>query len=887
MGGTSWHSKSLASIFSELFTSEAGLAEKKAEERLARFGKNEVIQPEKSPWFVMLLSQFYSLPIMLLLAAASISLFLGLTVDKEKLIDAGAILAAVLLAAFFGFWQEYKAESALAALKKMVVQHCLVMRGKRQLSVDARSLVPGDIVVLEEGSRVPADIRIIESVNLAADQSTLTGESRPVEKEACTLGAKAVLAERRNMLFAGTTIVRGHAKGVVVETGMQTEFGKIVGYLSEEEEPETPLQKSLDGLARTLGYIGIASAVLFFGFGMFRGETAVHMFVVAVTLAVAVIPEGLPTVLAITLAIGVQKMAKKNAIVRRMTAVETLGSATVICTDKTGTLTLNKMAVQELVFAEKTYSIGKGSLDSNAPRRDAVLARALEAMALCNNAARADEDGVSTIKGDPTEAALLTAVVSCGGNDYRIRSQHRQVGEVPFDSDRKMMSSIRLFDNKRFALVKGAPEKILPRCTSVLLRKGESKLAKEEKHRMLAESQSLGQQGMRVLALAYRQVPKLPKYTSANTERSLVFVGLVAMEDPPRPEVSDAIALCQSAGIRVVMITGDSLQTAQAIASRVGLLHESQDALDGAQLEEMDDQQLSYAIKSTAVFARATPEQKYRIVSSFMKSGEVVAVTGDGVNDSPALKKADIGVAMGITGTDVSKEVSEIVLTDDNFASIVSAIKYGRTVFNNIKSFVRYQLSTNVAALCLMFSAPLLGMPLPLIPVQILWINIMIDGPPALALGAEPPSNEEMKKPPRNSKAPFISRNLALSIVVLGVAMAAIALAVFSSYLSFSPEKAFTAVFTLFVFLQLFNALNCRSAQHSVLSRPFSNLYIYAAIGVSLLLHMLIVYLPFLQEIFKTVPLEPFDLAIIAGSALLIVVIEEIKKKFFLQATAY
>ncbi|MEM2137513.1 MAG: HAD-IC family P-type ATPase, partial [Candidatus Anstonellaceae archaeon] len=634
MVGASWHSKSLASIFEELFTSESGLTEKKAEERLSRFGKNEIVQPEKSPWFVMLLSQFYSLPILLLLGAAAISLFLGLTVDHEKLIDAGAILVAILLAAFFGFWQEYKAESALAALKKMVVQHCLVVRGKRQLSVDAKTLVPGDIVVLEEGSRVPADIRIIESVNLAVDQSTLTGESRPVEKEACTLYPKAVLAERRNMLFAGTTIVRGHAKGLVVETGMQTEFGKIVGYLSEEEEPETPLQKSLDNLAKTLGYIGIAAAVIFFAFGLFRGETAVSMFVVAVTLAVAVIPEGLPTVLAITLAIGVQKMAKRNAIVRRMTAVETLGSATVICTDKTGTLTLNKMTVQELVFAEKSYSISKGSLDSNAPRRDPVLSRALEIMALCNNAARADEDGVSTIKGDPTEAALLNAVVSCGGSDYRIRSQHRQVGEVPFDSDRKMMSSIRLFEKKRFALVKGAPEKILPRCSSVLLRKGEGRLTQEEKQRMISESQSLGQQGMRVLALAYRQVPKLAKYTSGNTERSLVFVGLVAMEDPPRPEVSDAIALCQSAGIRVVMITGDSLPTAQAIATRIGLLKESQDVLDGAQLEEMDDQQLSYAIKSTAVFARATPEQKYRIVTAFMKSGEVVAVTGDGVNDS-------------------------------------------------------------------------------------------------------------------------------------------------------------------------------------------------------------------------------------------------------------
>ena len=887
MGGEKWHSLPLGTLLRQLDASESGLSEKKAAERLAKYGHNSLVEKKKDPWHAMLLAQFRSLPILMLIAAAAISLALGLTVDAKKLLDAIAITVAVLIAVSFGFWQEYKAERALEALRKMVVLRSVVIRGGKETQIESSQLVPGDVIILEEGSRVPADLRLIEATSLAADQSTLTGESLPSEKEACTLPHKEALSDRRNMLFAGTVIVRGHCKGLVVSTGMNTEFGKIVGFVAEAKDKETRLQLDIDSLSRKLGYAGITLAVLFFAIGIMRGEAYADMFVVAVTLAVAVIPEGLPTVLAITLALGVQKMAKKNAIVRKMSAVETLGSATVICTDKTGTITQNRQVVQEIALPEKSYSIGAGLFDRSAVRRDAVLSRAVEIMALCNNAMRVVSEAGETISGDPTEAALLLALEACGASERKLRAGHRQVGEVPFDSGRKMMSSIRLFGTRRLALVKGAPEKLLPRCSKVMLRGGEQKMTSDWRKKLASESHSLASDGMRVLALAYRPIEKRRKYASAMTERSLVFVGLVGMEDPPRPEVPEAIALCHTAGIRVVMVTGDALPTAKAIAAKVGLLREGQLALDGSELEGMSDEKLAELLPSVAVFARVTPEQKYRIVSAFMERGEVVAVTGDGVNDAPAIRKADIGVAMGLTGTDVTKEVSDIVLTDDNFASIVKAVKYGRTIFSNIKSFVRYQISTNVAALCLMFAAPALSLPLPLLPIQILWINIMIDGPPALALGAEGPSRDEMSRPPRDPRANFVSRNLVISTLVLGLVMASISLSVFSFYLSFSPEKAFTVVFTLFVFLQLFNALNCRSARQSAFAHLLSNPYLLLAILASLALHLSIVFYSPLQAIFKTVPLGIADLALIAGAAFMIVIIEEFKKEFLPKTANY
>ncbi len=882
-----WHALKLTDIFSALKSGHAGLQESEAELRLQSMGKNELVEVERDPWYMMLFSQFKSLPIIMLIAAAAISFALGFSVDSNKLIDGTAITVAILLAVFFGFFQEYKAEKAMEALRKMSVPRSIVIRNGKDLMIGSRQIVPGDIVVLEEGSRVPADLRLVEATNLAADQSMLTGESRPVHKYECALPDRTVLSDRRNMLFSGTVIVRGHCRGIAVETGMRTEFGKIVGFVAQSYEKETTLQRNLGELARNLGYAGIALAGLFFIIGMMRGETAVEMFVVAVTLAVAVIPEGLPTVLAITMAIGVQKMAKKNAIVRKMPAVETLGSATVICTDKTGTITQNKMMVEEIVLASRSYSIGKGELSHSVVSRDAALKRAFEVMALCNNALIVEENGQRKPSGDPTEVALLSAVFTCCGSERPARSMHKQVGEVPFDSDRKMMSSIRLYGNGRMAFIKGAPEAVLKHCTKVMNGGKEARLSPKMAKKMASDAHAMGADGMRVLALAYRHVGKMAKYTRQNTEKNLVLVGLVAMEDPPRPEVPQAIALCKSAGIRVVMLTGDSIATARAIASKVGLLGPGQKSYDSAQLEKMSDGELRKAIYFAGVFARVTPEQKYRIVSAFINNGEIVAVTGDGVNDAPAIRKAHIGIAMGVAGTDVTKEVSDIVLTDDNFASIMHAVRYGRMIFNNIKSFVRYQISTNVAALLLMFGTPAIGLPLPLLPLQILWINIMVDGPPAVALGMEPTTHTEMDCPPRNPKERFMSRNLIASVFLLGAAMAGIAFVAFAYYQSFAPEKSFTAVFTLFVFLQLANALNCQSAHRSIFKRFFANPYLIAAIVLSLALQMAILYWPPFEGVFSTVPLSLEDLGLLALFASIIILMEETKKKFLPKATEY
>jgi len=882
-----WHLLQIDAVFREFHSGNAGLDENEAKERLEKTGQNKLVEMQREAWYMMLLKQFHSLPIIMLIAAAAISFAIGFTVESNKLIDGAAITVAILLAVFFGFFQEYKAEKAMEALKRMVVQRCVVVRAGKDVMIESHMLVPGDVVVLEEGSRAPADIRIIESTNLAVDQSMLTGESRPSSKEPCTLPQSTVLSERKNLLFSGTIIVRGHCRGIVVETGMRTEFGKIVGFVSQSEDKETVLQKNLTELSKNLGYAGIALAAVFFAIGMLRGESAVDMFVVAVTLAVAVIPEGLPTVLAITLAIGVQKMAAKNAIVRKMPSVETLGSATVICTDKTGTITQNKMVVQQIVLPEKAYSIGGGQPPHSTFDRDPVFRRAVEVMSLCNNAIIVEENGKEVPTGDPTETALLSAVFYCCGSDRLARSSHKQLAELSFDSERKMMSSVRHYGKQRMAFVKGAPEQIFRHCKKIMLQKGEAPFSADWRKKMAEEAKSMGNDGMRVLALAYRPIGIKAKYTPQNTECDLVFVGLVAMEDPPRPEVAQAIKLCKSAGIRVVMLTGDSISTARSIASKVGLLSPGQKAFDSTEIESMTDDELRKAIYSATVFARVTPEQKYRIVEMFMKCGEVVAVTGDGVNDAPAIRKANIGIAMGISGTDVTKEVSDIVLTDDNFTSIMHAVRYGRTTFNNIKSFVRYQISTNVAALLLMFGTPALGLPIPLLPLQILWINIMVDGPPALALGAEPPKHTEMDVPPRDPKEKFLSRNLIASILFLGAMMAAISLTVFSYYQSFAPEKSFTAVFTLFVFLQLANSLNCRSGKHSVFTRFFGNPYLFAAIIISALLQLAIVYYTPLEDVFRTVPLEASDLALLAGASAVLIVVEELKKKFLPKTTMY
>lgn len=884
------HSITANAAFSLLGSSEQGLSSQEAQKRLSTYGPNVLVEIRPPQWPKLLAAQFNNLLIIMLIAAAGLSFYVG------KQIDGIVIFIAVLISVLFGFFQEYKAESALSALKSLTNPKALVLRGGKEELIDARHLVPGDIVLLGEGDKIPADCRLLEGANISVDQSALTGESHPTHKKEGELAEHTHLAERENMLYAGTTIVRGHGRALVATTGKLTEFGKIASSLSTTAEEQAPLQKSLSELGKKIGFVAIALSLLFFLFGMWRGESFEYMFVVAISLAVASIPEGLPTIITITLAVGVQAMSRKKAIVRRLPAVETLGSATVICTDKTGTLTQNRMTVTHLWVEDFTLTFdgigleeGKMQLPEGASAN--LAQKALEIGVLCNSATFVyKDDKLSSIAGDPTEAALLVCAQKGGLVPDRLRSSHKLAAELPFDSDRKMMSAVRSTQNGHVSFVKGAPEMVLPHCKKLLTSSGEVPINPALSRKLHSQIDAFSSQALRVLALAYKSVKEKPHYALDDTERDLVLVGFVGMMDPPRKEVAGAIEKCRRAGIRVIMVTGDSRPTAVAIARQIGLMEEGQEqthVLGGDEIETLDEYRLSQRLSSVCVCCRTTPEQKLRIVSALSKKGEVVAVTGDGVNDAPAIKRASIGIAMGISGTDVAKEVSDMVLMDDNFSTIVAAIEHGRSIYRNIKSFVRYQFSTSVAAMTAMFVPPFLGLPLPMSAIQILWVNIIMDGPPALALGAEPASEGEMDKPPRNPRADFVSRNMLLSIATTGIFMAGITLFCLWLYSPLSEQKAVTVAFTTFVFLQLANALNCKSPDTSLFRTFFSNKYLLLALVLSITLQLCIIYLPQLQQIFGTTALAPADLLFVFSMALFLILFGELKKKFFKEFTRY
>jgi len=884
-----FHSVPISKALSISESSQGGLSPEEAQNRLSIYGKNILVEVQGPQWPKIFVAQFSNPLIIMLTLAASLSFYVG------KRIDASAICVAVLISVLFGFLQEYKAESALAALKSLTNPKALVIRAKREKLIDARDIVPGDILLISEGDKIPADCRMLESANLSVDQSSLTGESHAVHKSIAELPLSTTLAERANMLYAGTVVVRGHGKALVSSTGKFTEFGKIASSLSTTEEEQAPLQRSLAELGRKIGIVAIILSVLFFAFGVLRGESMDQMFVVAISLAVAAIPEGLPTIITITLAVGVQAMSRHKAIVRKLPAVETLGSTTVICTDKTGTLTQNRMTVTRLWVEDAIFEFDGIGLDGgkmSSPKNGSMqlAKKALQIGTLCNTASFVYEgEKLSSIAGDPTEAAILIAAQKAGIDVAEERTVYKLLGEVPFDSERKLMSVVRSMPTGAISFVKGAPECLFPRCKKFLTSEGEVPLSPQISRKLHAKTEEFSSSALRVLALAYKRVKEKEHYSHDETEHELVFVGFVGMMDPPRKEVAAAIETCRRAGIRVIMVTGDSRSTAVAIALKVGLMSEGEDArvLNGEEIDSLDDYRLSQRLSSAAVCCRTTPVQKLRIVSTLSKKGEVVAVTGDGVNDAPALKRAGVGIAMGITGSEVAKEVSDIVLLDDNFSTIVTAIEHGRAIFRNIKSFVRYQFSTSVAAMAAMFVPPFLGLPLPMSAIQILWVNIIMDGPPALALGAEPSSEGEMDKPPRDPRADFVSRNLLLSIITTGIFMAAVMLFTLWLYLPFSPEKATTVAFTTFVGLQLANALNCKSPDKSLFSNLFSNKYLLLAIALSVTLQLCIIYLPFFQGIFATVALEPLDLLYVGGIGLVLVLAGEVKKKFLKEYTKY
>jgi Ca2+-transporting ATPase len=867
-----WHTVSAAAAAEELRTTpRAGLTSEEAASRLARYGPNALEQVDSRPGFRIFLSQFTDFLVLVLIGACIVSAFLG------EFVDAAAILAIVLLNGFLGFIQEYKAEKSLQALREMASPRTAAVRDGRERLVDTREVVPGDLVRLRAGDRVPADLRLVEAYNLEVDEAALTGESLAVEKEpGVLLDEAAALGDRRNMAYTGTVATYGRGEGLVVATGMSTELGRIAAMVQEVGREETPLQRRLARLGKFLVWAVLALCAVVFAAGLVRGLPAQEMFLTAVSLAVAAIPEGLPAVVTIALALGVQRMVRRHALVRRLSSVETLGSTSVICTDKTGTLTENKMV------ARRAFVGGREVVRPDAPDD---LKELLAAALLCTNdfisAATTGTRALDGERSNPTEAALVEAALAAGVDAAELMANYKFQGEVPFDSTRKRMTAVFDRDGGRVAMVKGAPEIVLELCSAVREGGAEEPLTAESRAALEEANAGLAARGLRVIAVATR-APAPDEEISDDVERDLTFLGYVAIEDPPRAEVYEAVRTCRTAHITPIMVTGDHRATAAAIAREIGMLDEGHTVLTGRDLDTLSDEGLIDELEDARVLARVTPEHKLRIVRALRARGAVVAMTGDGVNDAPALKEADIGVAMGITGTDVSKEASDMVLTDDNFATIVAAVEEGRSIYANIKKFIHFLLSCNASELLVMFAATLAGWPLPLLPIQILWVNLITDGAPALALGVDPPEVGLLLKPPRPRRAfLFDARDLRL-IPMQGLVIAAATLTSFALVLHGFGESLATArtfAFSVLTLSQLAHALNCRSQTRSFFALgPFSNPWLLYAVGVSLLLHLGIIYVPFLQPIFHTVPLGFRDWALMLAFSALPLAFMEIYK---------
>jgi Ca2+-transporting ATPase len=820
-----WKKLSADETLKTLNSSITGLSSSEAQKRLSEHGKNELVEEKKAGPLRIFLEQFKEILILILIIAAIAAYYVGDT------IDAVVILVVVVINAVVGFIQEYRAEKAMEKLKGLISTEAVVLRDGQEQTVPAGELTLGDIVLLEEGDNVPADLRIIESYDLLIDESAMTGESLPVEKHAQTILSDDHGTE--NMAFMETDVASGRGKGVVVEIGMDTEIGKIAEMIQEEEE-QTPLQQKIGTLGKTLGLLAVIVCSVVFVLEYLQGVPLVDTFMTAVSLAVAAVPEGLPAILTLTLALGMQRMAKSNAIVRKLLAVETLGSCNVICTDKTGTLTLNQMTVRDARVKDQkmVYTIA----------------------ALCNNATQSE----GKLLGDPTDASLLVYADENGYNRKELEEKNPRLLEIPLDSTRKRMTTVNQIGHDRYVLIKGAPEVLLQKCSQISSDDEVCSLKVEDTENTMKDLQEMTGNALRVLGFAYRKLgPEEDLEDKESLEKDLIFAGLVGMMDPPREEAKQAIAQAKKAGIRVVMITGDHKDTAVAIAREIEITDDEEIvALTGSDLDQLSDQEFENMVDDVRVYARVFPEQKVRIVETLKKKGNVASMTGDGVNDAPALKKAAIGVAMG-SGTDVAKESADMLLQDDNFATIVQAVREGRTIFDNIRRFVRFQLSTNIGAILTITSSSIIGLPVPFNPIQVLWINIIMDGPPAQSLGVEPPEKGVMERPPL--KEEIIPRKNLIKIVSAGVVMTVGTLALYMYMLSTDTElnRAMTMAFTVFVMYQIFNVFNCRS------DGGFSNKVLLIAVGSSLLLQIAVIYLPFLQGIFRTTALGIFDWVVI------------------------
>ncbi len=874
-------------VMEDLSTSSAGLSPAEVEARFERYGPNELTATKGPTALTLFVKQFLDPLVLILLVAAAISFSIWLLEGGvEELFDTVVILAIVVINAALGFYQEYKAERTLEALRDLSSPQTTVVRDGKEMDIPSKRLVPGDVVVLATGDKISADARLVEAVNLETVEASLTGESTPVSKVAsATFPEDAPVGDRLNMAHSGTIVGRGRGRAVVVATGMSTELGKIAG-LVEKENERTPLQKKLARLTGQLGIAILGLAVIIFLIGLAQNVPLLDMFLTAVALAVAAIPEGLPAVVTVCLALGLARMARKNAVVRRLPAVESLGSATVICTDKTGTLTTGEMSVTEVALVARTVQVtGEGYAPvgeirdhgDRAQVRD-ELAWLVRAGALCNDSRLVKEKGWA-IQGDSTEGTLLVLAAKAGVNVDDLRAEYPRVGEVPFDSETKRMTTVHVRDGARFAFTKGAAESVLPLCVRALIDGRPVDMSAQLRHQLAGKDQEMAGRALRVLAVAMKEGAD-----DGPPDRGLTFLGLVGMIDSPRPEAVRAIERCRKAGIRVIMITGDHERTAEAIARQMGIGDGVTAAISGRELAAMSPVELATRVRKASVYARVSPEHKVNIVEALQSNGQVVAMTGDGVNDAPALKRADIGVAMGITGTDVAKESADIVLTDDNFASIAGAVEEGRGIYDNIQRFVGYLLSCNGGEIALIFAATILftepGLLPFLLPIQILWVNLVTDSFPALALGVEPTDPKVMERCPRDPREGPVTRRAAVRILIISAAMAAAGLLAFQLSLDMSADadRARTAAFCTLVLTQLFMVFSFRSDRSSVLRTGLrGNPRLVYAVLISLALQLAVVYVPLLSSAFRTVPLEAEWLFIVPLALLGLVVNEAAK----------
>lgn len=847
---------------------KTGLSDEDVKQRQEKYGKNKLQEKKKESLFIKFLKQFNDFMIIILIIASIISAVVAKMQGENDYVDSIIIIGIVVFNALMGVIQEAKAEKSIEALKQMTPQIAKVIRNGKKIEINAEDLVNGDIIELEAGNYVPADCRILESHNLKIEESSLTGETEPSLKDADIICKKDIpLGDMKNMAFMASITVNGHGKAVVTETGMNTKVGQIANMIIEDKAPETPLQKKLGEVGKVLGLACLVICVIIFAMGLIKHIEPVEMFMTSVGLAVAAIPEGLPAIVTIMLSIGVTKMAKKNSIIRKLPAVETLGSSSVICSDKTGTLTQNKMKVVEVRSQNKKFIT--------------------ELATLCTDCEISVENGNRIVSGEPTEKAIVDEGIDIGSLKNELEMLMPRVNEVPFDSNRKMMTTIHRIGNKYRVITKGAPDVLLQKCTKEILevngRQGQYNIRVQalQTSKIQSDNRQMAQKALRVIAVAYKDIDFLPsKIDSANLENNLTFVGLIGMIDPPREGVKEAVRTCKNAGIKTVMITGDHLETAKTIAKDLGILNLNDKAITGQELDKMTQSQLEKNIREYSVFARVTPEHKVRIVKAWQRNGAVVAMTGDGVNDSPALKNADIGIAMGKNGTDVAKNAADIILTDDNFVTIVEAVKQGRNIYDNIKKAIHFLIATNIGEIVTIFMGLVLGLKSPLLAIQLLWINLVTDSLPAIALGLENPEKDIMNRKPVNSKKGIFADGLWNKIIVEGIMIGVLTLVAFSiGNKYYGLEVGRTMAFLSIGFLELVHSFNVKNEKSIFEAGLFENKYLLGSFVLGIFIQAIVVVVPALANIFEVVPLNLTQWIITIAISLLPVPVIELQKK--------